>query len=384
VLLEVKNSPFFLSMPIHFVCSCGKHLKARRRLAGWISFCPACGEHVVIPTGKATHSGIAEIGKPAPVVDSSMMSELPGECQPGLLVAPADDSVGRRSQAAAASSGRAPGATVGANHPADSGNVLFRRRSKSAIAPRRQKPDFRWSESVYYTLPLCRRLVVLAVALAFTSGLAYSALPALLQPDTSVHTRSWIVPCAALLAVLIVYSGALLSGVLALSTNGSLRVVGRPKTDDLIVALVQWTASFAAGPALFLVPAAIYWLHFGDPTLVDRLILAELIAAAGIAWTAALLTMSQPGGYKRLHPAALVRTIALLGWRFSFLSMAFAAAMFGLGLFGAFAFSRLHNSPFQGFLCLGLFWLAALTLAAFAFRRLGLSYYGANGRDRVV
>src|SRR5262245_56066412 len=109
VLLEVKNSPFFLSMPIHFVCSCGKHLKARRRLAGWISFCPACGEHVVIPTGKATHSGIAEIGKPAPVVDSSMMSELPGECQPGLLVAPADDSVGRRSQAAAASSGRAPG-----------------------------------------------------------------------------------------------------------------------------------------------------------------------------------------------------------------------------------------------------------------------------------
>jgi len=370
-------------MPIHFVCSCGKHLKARRRLAGWISFCPACGEHVVIPTGKATHSGIAGIVKPAPALDSFATSEVPGESQ-GLRVAPEDDAGGRRSLSAVASSGRTLGATVGANHSPDSGNVLFRRRSKSGVAPIGQKPDFHWSESVYYTLPLCRRLSVLAVALAFSSGLAYSALPELLQPDVPVHTRSWIVPCAALLAVLIVYSGALLSGVLALSTKGSLRVVGRFKVDDLIDALVQWTASFAAGPAVFLGLASVYWIHFGDPNFVDRLILAELIAAAGIAWIAALLTTSQPGGYKRLHPAALVRTIALLGWRFAFLSVAFAATMFGLGLFGAFAFLRLHSSPFQGFLCLGLFWLMFLTLAAFGFRRAGLSYYAVTGRNHVV
>src|SRR6185295_19031319 len=98
----------------------------------------------------------------------------------------------------------------------------------------------------------------------------------------------------------------LLSGVLALGIEGSLKIVSRPTFDDLLRAAAQWIACLAAGPALFLIAAAVFWIHCGDPDVVDWIILLELVALASAILLAALVTTSPGGGFRRLHPAGLV------------------------------------------------------------------------------
>src|SRR5262245_2614672 len=44
-------------MSIKFICSCGKHLRARDEMAARRSFCPACGSPVGVPSLKPTHGG---------------------------------------------------------------------------------------------------------------------------------------------------------------------------------------------------------------------------------------------------------------------------------------------------------------------------------------
>ena len=44
-------------MTIKFVCTCGKHLKARDDMAGRRSACPRCGSPVGIPSLRPTHAG---------------------------------------------------------------------------------------------------------------------------------------------------------------------------------------------------------------------------------------------------------------------------------------------------------------------------------------
>src|SRR4051794_34940163 len=44
-------------MTIKFICSCGKHLKARDNMAARRSVCPRCGAPVGIPSLKPTHAG---------------------------------------------------------------------------------------------------------------------------------------------------------------------------------------------------------------------------------------------------------------------------------------------------------------------------------------
>src|SRR5438445_5178670 len=46
-------------MSIKFICSCGKHLRARDEMAGRRSVCPQCGMPVGIPLLNATHPGAA-------------------------------------------------------------------------------------------------------------------------------------------------------------------------------------------------------------------------------------------------------------------------------------------------------------------------------------
>src|SRR5258708_4874807 len=47
-------------MTIKFVCSCGKHLRARDEMAARRSVCPRCGSPVGIPSLRPTHAGTVE------------------------------------------------------------------------------------------------------------------------------------------------------------------------------------------------------------------------------------------------------------------------------------------------------------------------------------
>ena len=44
-------------MSIKFVCSCGKHLRARDEMAARRSMCPRCGAPVGVPSLRPTHAG---------------------------------------------------------------------------------------------------------------------------------------------------------------------------------------------------------------------------------------------------------------------------------------------------------------------------------------
>jgi hypothetical protein len=260
---------------------------------------------------------------------------------------------------------------------------MVRCRPKPDLTSHDRNPERRWFESVAYTLPVCSLFAVLAAALALVSGAALCALSGALPTIIPSGTRGpFFVPCVALLAALLSCTCTVLSGVLALAIDGSMRVVSRPNFDAVLRAVAQWLASFAAGPALLLGAAVVYWFLGGDPTVVDGLILAELVAFAGGGFLVNLLLTSPSGGFRKFNPAAVLRTVWLLGWRFVASSVAAVALLFAFGWFGAFVLEKLHLAAVEGFFWLGLWWFCALVLAAFSFRRLGLWYHRGHAVPR--
>jgi hypothetical protein len=230
-----------------------------------------------------------------------------------------------------------------------------------------------------YTLPVCSVLAVLAAALALASGGALGSLSGALPGAIPGQIGGPIfVPSAALLAALLSVAFAVLSGVLSLAMNGSMRIVSTLDLDATLRAIGQWLASLAAGPALMLAAAVSYFFECGDPAVVDRLILIELIAFASGSFLVNLLVTCPRGGFRRLNPVALLEVASLLGWRLFAGSIAAAVSLFAFGWFGELLLERLHVAGVEGLLWLGLWWFSALALAAFSFRRLGLWYHCAD------
>ena len=329
-------------MAIHFVCVCGKHLKAARDMAGRITLCPACGEHVKIPMEGPTHRGVTRIVKAAPV--------------------PSAESDCRR-------------------QPPE---VLARVQRRSYLVFHRERPEDGWLGSFVYTLPVLPWLALLAAGLGITSGVVFDRLPDFLQSNARRPLEPEIfVPCVLAIPALLLCATPLLSGVLALGMEGSLKIVARPRFDDFLRAAAQWLVCLAAGPALFLAGAAAYWIHCGDPQVVDWLILVELVAAGSANLLAALLVTSPGGGFRRMHPFAILQVIQSLGWWFAGSSLFVAGAILGFASLASFAVARLRAEPVVGTLWLGLGWFVALAALAFLFRRLGLTYYRASRAGAV-
>jgi hypothetical protein len=175
--------------------------------------------------------------------------------------------------------------------------------------------------------------------------------------------RPFLVPSAALLLGFLVCSASLLSSILSLSLDGSAKVAGFPNFDAVLRGAAQWTACFVAGPALLSGAAGAYWIWFGDPELVDDVVLAELVVLS-IGWfLASLVSSTGSGRFWRFHPAAVLDTAMTQIGRFVATSLVAAVAI-----------ARVHRDAFEGALWLGLFWFAALVSAAFSFRRLGLRH----------
>jgi hypothetical protein len=378
-------------MAIHFVCDCGKHLKARHKMRGWISFCPACGAHVKIPNGKATHSGVvadrpaAALPGPIPQLNSKARLETSPQERLNVQVgsgAPANRPAARTaiSRDRTLTSAQPNIQSTAAKVPAgdDPPEILVRCRPKPVLNSHTRIPERRWFESCGYTLPVCSLLALLAAALALVSGASLCALSGAL-PSTipSESGGPFFVPCLALLAALLSFTCAVLSGVLALAVDGSQRVVSTLDFDAVLRAIVQWLASIAAGPVLLLAAAVVYWILCGDPTVADGLILAELIVFAGGGFLVNLLLTSPRGGLRQLNPAAALQVARLLGWRIVAACIVAAAVLFAFGRFGGFVLEKLHVAGVEGFLWLGLWWFCTLVLAAFSFRRLGLWYHSA-------
>jgi hypothetical protein len=364
-------------MAIYFKCSCGRRLKARHRQRGYISFCPGCGAAVKVPTGKATHRGVAALSEderlatPFPVTRATPLAPpdpIGFDREPAA--SPAIPSTNSAVDDAPRQSAATPGPTAAI---ADSQSTIsFRGQRLGAPSARSRDAGETWFESVQYTVPVVPILLLLSLFLTVSLGVVLRGLADSNAVAPAGDMRPLLVPGAAMLLGFLACTCGLLSNILGLSLEGSPRVAGLPSIDAVLRAIAQWTACFLAGPALLLGAAAMYWISVGDPALVDEIILVELIALS-IGWfLAGLVSTTGSGWFWQFHPAAVINTAKTqIGW-FAVASLGGTALIYGLARFGSFAIARVHLAAFEGSLWLGLFWFAALASAAWSFRRLGL------------
>jgi len=325
-----------VNMAVHFYCSCGKHLKAGRDMAGRVTLCPACGEHVKIPTEEPTDRAASRVSKaaPLPAAESDRRSHLP--------------------------------------------EVLIRGERRLAPARHHEEPERGWIGSVAYTLPVVPWLLSLAAGLAITSAVVLDRLPAFLKSNSRRPLELEIfIPCVMAIPALLLCATPFLSGILSLGMEGSLQVVSRPRFDYMLRAAVQWLVCLAAGPVLLVAAAAGYWVHCGDMQPVDWLIVIELLALGSGIMLASLVVTSSTGGFRRLRPFAILQVTRSFGWWFTGTSLFLAGMILGLSYLASFAAARLRDEPVLMTLWLGCGWFAALAALAFLFRRLGLWHYRA-------
>ncbi len=367
-------------MAIYFNCTCGRRLKARHRQRGYISFCPGCGAAVKVPTGKATHRGVAALSEderlvtPFPITGATPLAPAdpigfdrePVASSDILATNSAGDDAPRP---AAATPG--PTAAIADAQPA----ISLRGQRRAAPSVRNRHAGETWFESIRYTVPELPVLLLLSLFLTVSLGVVLRGLADSNAVAPSGDMRPLFVPGAAMLLGFLACTAALLSSILALSLEGSPRVAGLPSIDAVLRASAQWTVCFLAGPALLLGAAALYWISVGDPALVDEIILAELIALS-IGWfQAAFVSTTGSGRFWQFHPAAVIKTAKTQIGQFAVASLGGTALVYGLARFGLFAIARVHLAAFEGSLWLGLFWFVALASAAFSLRRLGLGHH---------
>jgi len=304
-------------------------------MAGRVTLCPACGEHVKIPAEEPTHRGTSRVLRVTPLSAEDRRSHLP--------------------------------------------EVLIRGERRLAPARHREQPERGWMGSFIYTLPVLPWLVSLAVGLAITSAVVLDRLPAFRQSNSRRPLELEIfIPCVLAIPALLLCATPFLSGILAFGIEGSLQVVSRPRFDYFLRAAVQWLVCLAAGPALLVAAAAGYWVHCGDMQAVDWLIVIELLVLGSGILLASLVVSSSSGGFRRLRPFAILHVTRSLGWWFAGTSLFLAGIILGLSYMASFAAARLRDEPLLATLWLGCGWFAALAALAFLFRRLGLWHYRAS------
>jgi hypothetical protein len=348
-------------MSIKFICSCGKHLRARDEMAARRSMCPRCGAPVGVPSRQPTHRG-------APAAPLSPQERVRLAQQRPRTAALAEDGI----QTAAAVEGLTatappPGAPAVAA-PADAGEVVVLR------GRRRRAPDTRWQHCLLYAFRAWALLLGLGFFLATLTG--GTALTLAERDDLRADPwRGWLLGWIGVVlgGTLLGFAVGFLDCSLAAAAAGEVRRV-RWSGSDLGLAvrsLVRWLVAFLTGPVLGVAAGVYYWLHAGELTFLDGVILAELGVLTLAVW---LLAVAAAGWRDRTLDANPLRAAELayrLGPR-TLLVLVAAAGLLAHGWLMLAAVEELHRSPFSGWLGLIACWVGALFLATFLFRLLGV------------
>jgi hypothetical protein len=330
---------------IRFPCTCGKSLKAPDKLAGNQSRCPACRATIVVPRLALVLSGgeqsEAEESSPDNSAVYALASEPPSEFVPRVpLVA-----------------------------------------------------DFSFIHS-----PLCERssfdtlddpLVGVKFILSLSGMLTLlTALGLWLYPFALNGGMSWlsglllIAVWAGAMSVLFGYGCHYLDLVLehALRGDGQNTLMPDYYSGPAMTSFVKWALCFVSGPAFPIFFAVHYWIHSGDMTAVDGLILAELSVPAITYWMIGLVVLSRRPEIANPSPRLVLKAIRRLGLRALLGGIGVTAAGFVHIFLGVTALVLLHGPWPLGLALLWLCWFSAWQCGAFALRTLGLWYY----RSRTV
>jgi hypothetical protein len=326
-------------MTIKFVCSCGKHLRARDDMAARRSVCPRCGAPVGIPALR-----------PGPTDDDAgpLRAAPPPERPPTPAPRPVDDRLVR----------------------------LLSRRAKPRTDRAGRHLEKGWSGCLLYPLrawPFCLGLALLGTALTAAVALALPGL--LVEPpdDLPLTLAAYRVACVLLLLLIVGLPCSFLECVLASASAGEtsyLRWSGDPLLDVLFSG-AKWLGCFLAGPAVFAAVGWLYQLNCGDPGWLDWLILAELAVAAGACWIYVLLSVTERG-LRGFNPLAVADLAHRLGWGGLAAVLAAAALLPAHGAVLLLAAAEVHAASAWGWLLLAGGWLSGVFWATFFCRLLGV------------
>jgi hypothetical protein len=373
-------------MSIKFVCSCGKHLRARDEMAARRSVCPRCGAPVGIPSKQPTQRG-APAGPMTPAERwlSRRRPVAPVEDDDTILIAPAPLA--------------APGPAVppvprtevvdlGAEAvpkrrprpPLDLDSVRPTESRKQRVLRRKWALEQNWDQCLVFPFRALPIIAGLALFLGVLTALAGRVLPEVLanRPEGGGF---WVIFGLYMLGpvVLMGYTCGFLDCVLASAAAGEAGVVAWPGK-DLLLALkscLWWLLAFLAGPVLPAAIAPLYWLYVGEMTTLDWIILYELGFFAVGYWLLAILAVSRSDRVSDLAPLRVLKLAERLGYR-AWVA-AFLASVIGVGhvVLVLRTLPLLHANAAAGLL-LVFVWGGTLFLATFLFRLVGVWCYRAG------
>lgn len=338
-------------MSIKFICSCGKHLRARDEMAARRSRCPRCGNPVGVPSLLPTHAG-TEAAPLTPQERRRLNRNKPSMNEPE------------------ASATASPSLTLPARSDGEPCPQMPKVR-------RRRQLEQHWHQCLAYPALNWRVLLILSLIFsAWMSGLLF-AIPKM--PRVSEMSLRDAFPWTAGAAVLMLlaacsYTTVECALISALAGEGPALYWPISRLADPLRSGARCLFCFVAGP---IVPAgiAVYFCFYGgDLTVLDWAIVAELSVFAVGYWFLAIVSVNERN---RLRDASAIRVAQLiqrLHYRVIVPALVAPAWAFAHALVVFFALDRLHQN-FAAVLLLAACWGSALFWSAFLFRLLGVWCY---------
>jgi hypothetical protein len=341
---------------IKFVCSCGKHLKARDDMAQRRVVCPRCGYLAGVPALTPTNPEGA-----APLTPAERVRRNGDRGSPPLAALPPPAPL-------------PPRPTL---RPVDTRVVrLLSRHQERRPALTARHLEKRWHECLLYPLRARYFCVGIALMLTVVSAGMTAYLPGLLaEPPADPWALAGFSLCWALLLVLAVgLPCSFLDCVLASAAQGEIFYLCW--SGNLLVSItlsgMRWLTCFLAGPVVFAGVGFLYWLHCGDPSLLDCLIVAELGIVAVAYQIFAMLAVTDRGRLRDLNPLAVADLVHRLGWRALLLVLAGGGLLLAHGLLLVEGITDLHDAAPVGLAILACVWTSTLFWSTFLMRLLGI------------
>jgi hypothetical protein len=345
-------------MTIKFICTCGKHLRARDEMAMRRSVCPRCGNPVGIPSLGPTHRG-APLGP-------MTRDELLRRRSKVSTDTPAGDATVKDNKHQADRLGKE-----------DPLRRLLREHIASLVNPHARRPrqlEKHWYECLFYPVRVGVLVIGLAAALTALCGGILLALPQVVEMQLDLWAAVLFATLGLVIASIIVgFACLLLDGALKTAPVGDLHAHWLWHSIGLALrSCLTWLVCFLAGPVLPIGGSVLYWYYCGDPKPVDWLILADLNILGMGYGLFALLAVSQNDRLVDANPIYIADLAYHLGFRSVVVALLTAALVLGHGLLALVALQELRRDAGLGWILLFCCWLNGMFWVAFLLRLLGV------------
>ncbi len=338
-------------MSIKFVCSCGKHLRARDEMAARRSMCPRCGNPVGVPSLQPTHTGT----QAAPLT--------PQERRRLNRNKPNSDAL---TNAATAALTADPSAA-----PSDP-------RHRKPKARRRRQLEQRWYQCLAYPFLNWISLLILSIISTLCLSGVLFAIPEM-PPISTMSLQEafpWLASASALM-LLVAYAYGTVECALTSALAGEGPAPYWPGGNSVfpLKSSIRWLVCFFAGPIVAVGLALYFCLYGGDLTALDWGVIAELSVFAAAYWLLAIVSVNERNRLRDANPVRVAQLVQRLHYRAIVPVLVAPALAFAHALLIFFALDSLHEHVLAGWLLLTCCWGSVLFWSAFLFRLLGVWCY---------